>query len=263
MYAKIFEQILDSSIADDWQVRHVFMDLLILADSKGVVDITHEALARRTNVPVEIIRRSIVQLCSPDEHSRSANDDGRRLRPLDEHRDWGWVIVNYEHYRSIRDEDARREYFRTYRQKERAKKRGCSTPVQPVQLGSPQSTQEEGEAVNVKDPLTPIEQDVEQTTVTADGSSSHPSSTERQIVNQIVKHFRAVCKGWSGSLAPVYTHFGQAIRAGLHSPESIISEINAVADQPDEHKPWRILDRLNESKSQKHGDPYGGMPVRT
>ena len=36
LYAKVFAQIFDSSLADDWQVRHVFIDLLILADRHGV-----------------------------------------------------------------------------------------------------------------------------------------------------------------------------------------------------------------------------------
>jgi hypothetical protein len=40
MFAKIFTQIFDSSIAEDYQTRHVFEDLLKLCDINGVVDIT-------------------------------------------------------------------------------------------------------------------------------------------------------------------------------------------------------------------------------
>lgn len=123
MFAKIFAQIFDSSIADNYQHRHIFMDLLVLADSDGVVDKTHEAIARQTGVPLEKIRDAIAALCSPDAQSHSPGEEGRRLLPLDQRRNWGWQIVNYQHYRAIRDEEARREYFRDYRRKEREEKR--------------------------------------------------------------------------------------------------------------------------------------------
>jgi hypothetical protein len=38
---------------------------------------------------------------------------------LDDHRDWGWQIVNFVHYRNLRDEDARREYQRDWARKKR------------------------------------------------------------------------------------------------------------------------------------------------
>lgn len=123
MFAKIFSQILDSSIAENHKHRHIFMDLLVLADSDGVVDMTHEAIARRTNVPLDDVRDAIASLCAPDDRSNSPKEDGRRLLPIDERKAWGWQVVNYHHYRAIRDEEARREYFRDYRRAEREKKR--------------------------------------------------------------------------------------------------------------------------------------------
>lgn len=121
MFAKVFEQIFDSSIAQDYTVRHMFIDLLILADPTGAVDMTHEAIARRTNVPLEKVRHCIEELCQPDVKSRSTLEDGKRIVPLDSHRDWGWKIVNYQHYRKIRDQEARRSYFRDYQRKRRKK----------------------------------------------------------------------------------------------------------------------------------------------
>jgi hypothetical protein len=121
MFAKVFEQIFDSSIAQDYTVRHTFIDLLILADSTGVVDMTPDAIARRTNVPQETVERCIAKLCQPDVKSRSPLEDGKRLVPVDSRRDWGWKIVNYGHYRKIRDQEARRSYFRDYQRKRRKK----------------------------------------------------------------------------------------------------------------------------------------------
>lgn len=108
MYAKIFRQIYDSSIAEDPQVRFTFMDMLVLADSDGVVDMTPEAISRVTNVPIDWVKRSIQILESPDERSRTADHNGARIARLDEHRDWGWVILNYDKFREMATEEQRR-----------------------------------------------------------------------------------------------------------------------------------------------------------
>src|SRR5580658_9178548 len=111
MFVKIFAQILDSSIAEDYLVRLVFEDLLKLADRDGLIDMTPGAISRRTSVPLEIVTRGIEKLSLPDPESRSPDEEGRRIVPIDTHRSWGWRVVNYLHYRNIRDEEARRTYF--------------------------------------------------------------------------------------------------------------------------------------------------------
>lgn len=152
VFAKIFSQIFDSSISGDYVVRHIFMDLLVLADRDGVVDMTLDAISRRTNVPEEIVSHAICELMKPDTKSRSDNEEGRRIVPLDSHRDWGWQIVNFQHYRNIRDEESRRAYFRDKKREYRAAKSTgvhsvpeCPQPSTTV-LDSPTlSTQGEGE----------------------------------------------------------------------------------------------------------------------
>lgn len=127
----------------------MFMDLLVLADMDGVVDMTLEAIARRTNVPIEQVTRCIGYLSQPDPKSRSAYEHGARIKLIDSHRDWGWQIINYAHYRELRDEESRRAYFRDYKRKQRAKKRGgqiCPTLSNFVQLGTSKSTHAEAEA---------------------------------------------------------------------------------------------------------------------
>jgi hypothetical protein len=113
MYAKVFSQILDSSIANDYQLRHFFTDMLILAEIDGVVDMTHEAIAARTRMPLEIVQKFIVELEQPDAKSRSHKEDGRRIVRIDPLRDWGWQIVNYIEYRRIASEEQRREKTKT------------------------------------------------------------------------------------------------------------------------------------------------------
>lgn len=128
MFAKIFEQIFDSSIAEDWQTRHVFEDLLKLCDRQGILDRTPEAIHRRTNVPLEIIKAGIAKLELPDPRSRNPEFEGRRIVRLDEHRDWGWRIVNYSYYRQIASEDQRREKTLCRVQRHREKEKRTVTP---------------------------------------------------------------------------------------------------------------------------------------
>jgi hypothetical protein len=109
VFGKVFVQIFESSIAEDREVRWVFMDLLVLADQNGVVDMTMQAVARRTNVPIEIVSRAIGVLESPDPQSRSPEFCGARLTRLDPAREWGWVINNYTKYRAIANAEAYRE----------------------------------------------------------------------------------------------------------------------------------------------------------
>jgi len=84
------------------------MDMLVLADRDGIVDMTHEAISRRTNVPIETIKACIIELEKPDPRSRSPEHNGARLFRLDEHRDWGWCIANYGRYRAINSDETYR-----------------------------------------------------------------------------------------------------------------------------------------------------------
>jgi hypothetical protein len=98
------------------------MDLLLLADRTGILDMTHEAIARRLNVPVKIVRTEIGKLMQPDPLSRSKAEDGRRLIPLDD-RGWGWQIVNFVNYHQMRDEEGRRTYRRDWMRRRRAEEK--------------------------------------------------------------------------------------------------------------------------------------------
>ena len=85
-------------------------------------------------------------LSSPDPESRSQGEEGRRLIPIDSHRSWGWQIVNYEHYRNLRDEEARRAYFRDAKREYRSKKYADCPPASNVVKDSPtNSTQAEAD----------------------------------------------------------------------------------------------------------------------
>jgi len=109
MYVKVFNQIFDSSIADDYKLRHFFTDMLVLADINGVVDMTATAIAARTRIPLEEVVSMLAKLEQPDPESRTPDHDGRRIALLDDHRTWGWCIINYDRFRKTSSEEQRRE----------------------------------------------------------------------------------------------------------------------------------------------------------
>lgn len=136
MYAKVFVQIYDGSLCTQgpWQALVTFQQMLVLADQDGAVDMTAEAISRRTTIPIEIIQIGIAELLKPDEKSRTPAEEGRRIIPLSQGRDWGWQVVNYKHYRQLKREEDRREYHREYWHKRQAKTQQPqhTQPNQPI-----------------------------------------------------------------------------------------------------------------------------------
>lgn len=134
MYGKVFSSMYDGTLATrgPWQALVTFQQLIVLSDRDGVVDMTTEAIARRTSIPLEIIETGIAALLHPDPRSRTPAEDGRRIIPLEDHRDWGWQIVNHAKYQAMRSAEERREYLRVAQANRREKLKGLSTTVNNV-----------------------------------------------------------------------------------------------------------------------------------
>lgn len=164
MYGKVFAQIFDSSIVDEsLATRYVWMSLIALADHDGTVDLTAQALARRINLPLADTLAALSDLSQPDPASRSEHESGRRIVLLDDHREWGWRLVNYARYRDIRNQDHRRLQNREAQQRRRERGRSqdpsfvsnCQQSSATVSAGQPQSahtdayTEEDGNTEGV------------------------------------------------------------------------------------------------------------------
>ena len=121
MYGKIFQSMYDGTISVNWKALVTFQQMIVLSDSKGIIDITPPALSKRTSIPIDIIEEGIDYLSKPDPYSRSQEHEGRRIILIDEHRPWGWIIVNHEYYRNLASIDDKREKARIRKQKQRAK----------------------------------------------------------------------------------------------------------------------------------------------
>lgn len=98
----------------------VFLNILCHADRDGIADIHWRVIAEETGLSIKKTRAAIKILESPDPESRSPEQEGRRLLRVDDHREWGWQIINYIKYREMRSEEDRRLYMREYMAKKRA-----------------------------------------------------------------------------------------------------------------------------------------------
>lgn len=128
----------------DPDAQLVFVYMLANCDRDGVVDKTQEVITALTGIPLFRVRKAVVRLESPDPRSRTPDQEGRRIVRLDEHRDWGWLIVNRQKYRAMIDEDARREQNRE--RARRCRDRDCHAPSRSVTLGNALCAQSETEA---------------------------------------------------------------------------------------------------------------------
>jgi hypothetical protein len=140
MYTKVFRSIYDGTLADNWQAMVTFQQMLILADSQGVVDMTPSAMARITGIPIDILVAGIAVLEASDAGSRTPDMEGRRIALLDPHRNWGWFLVNFAKYRAMQTREEKNEADRERMRAKRAAERsnvsqgvaGCSNVSQGV-----------------------------------------------------------------------------------------------------------------------------------
>lgn len=137
-----------------WQALVTFQQLIILADQHGTVDMTADAIARRTTIPLEVITVGIAALEQEDPDSRTPDEAGRRIVRLSNDRPWGWRIVNYAHYRQLRSNEERRVYQRQYWRDNRsptAKSAKASTAAQQNSTDSTDAVSSKQYAVSSKE----------------------------------------------------------------------------------------------------------------
>lgn len=130
MYVKLFNRILDSSLADNRKLRHFFIDLLLCSDPDGNVLMTKTAIANRIRADLVEVEWGLTELQKPDPLSLCSEHEGRRVAPLENH-GYGWKILNYEFYRDLKSAQQMREAtadrVRSYRERKTA---GISVTVE-------------------------------------------------------------------------------------------------------------------------------------
>jgi len=101
-YTKLWHKIVTSSIWDaDNNTRILWITMLALANRDGFVEASFKSLVMLARIKDAACKAALNVLSSPDEHSRTKTDDGRRLQEVD----GGWQIINYGIYRDAHSED--------------------------------------------------------------------------------------------------------------------------------------------------------------
>lgn len=142
LYAKLFTSIYQGTLRGNSHGLLVFTNLLAHADSCGLVDVHPRAIAEEVGLTQDEVRAALLVLEAPDAESRSPEEEGRRIVRMDEHRAWGWRIVNYLKYRAIRNEEDRKEQNRIAQRRWREKNK----PRNENKPRKPESAQAEAEA---------------------------------------------------------------------------------------------------------------------
>jgi hypothetical protein len=126
LYAKLFTSITESSLwSEPKEVRLLFVTMLAKADQDGFVEASIPGLARVANLTIDETESSLRVLMSPDPYSKNPANEGRRIAELP----GGFLLLNYEDYRSRRSAEERREYMRQYMQEYRTKTEGRKQSV--------------------------------------------------------------------------------------------------------------------------------------
>lgn len=210
MYGKIHTQIFDSSIMDEGlETRYVWLCLIALADKEGFLDMTPEAIARRSNIPEKAVKEAIERLAQPDPRSRSKVDDGRRLVPIRE--SFGWQIVNFSYYRDLKSQDERREYMREYMQEYRKRAvNNCKSDVNSCK-------QELTQLVNTDTDTN--------TNKTSERPEKSPSATHKKELSKS----KSLTHRLVGLFVDAYQqHTGQVYALSLGRDGKIMKELGAV-----------------------------------
>ncbi len=127
-FVKLDCGIIHSSLwAESSDTKICWITLLLLADQNGFVRAAPSAIAREAGIPAEVARKAISLFCSPDNESRSPENQGKRIERVD----GGFHILNYEKYRE-------RDYTNAERQK-RWRERNVTGVTEPLPV-TPRNT---------------------------------------------------------------------------------------------------------------------------
>jgi len=95
-FVKLDCKILDKSIWDESSdTRIVWITMLAMADSDGIVEAAITGIAKKANVPIKETEKAIKKFESPDKYSTNPDHEGRRILRIKE----GFKILNHGIYR--------------------------------------------------------------------------------------------------------------------------------------------------------------------
>lgn len=148
MFGKFFASAFTGSMMASGPEVFAVWGYVIANTIDSSVELNPRLLAALIGSTPDRMQEAIDTLCLPDQHSRSKNDDGRRLIREGA---FQYRVTNHAKYRNIRDEEGRREYNRIKQQEHRAKKAVVKQPVIDSQSQSSKSANTEAEEETEKE----------------------------------------------------------------------------------------------------------------
>lgn len=121
-FAKVYRALWDGTLGTEGDAWPMLVFLLAHSNADGIVNLAPSSIAGRCGWPLERVLAGLRKLESDDPDSRTEAEDGRRIVRLEEHRSWGWRIVNYPQYREMTP--AERQAQKRFRDKSHGGSRG-------------------------------------------------------------------------------------------------------------------------------------------
>lgn len=129
-YTKLFSDIIESSIWNEPpDTCKVWITLLALSDKDGYVRGSVGWLAGKARVSKEKCAAAITLFQQPDDESRTADHEGRRIEQMDD----GWLILNYLKFRDRLSTDATATATRIRVQKHRERYKALRNTKEALQ----------------------------------------------------------------------------------------------------------------------------------
>jgi hypothetical protein len=126
-YTKLFSELIMSTVwREPDHVRILWITMLAIKDRWHKVNASLPGLADAARISMDECQDALKILSSPDQYSRTQENEGRRIVPID----GGWEILNGEKYRNKMSLDERREYNRIKQQEYREKAKMSKSCVQ-------------------------------------------------------------------------------------------------------------------------------------
>jgi len=128
VYSHIFASMYQGTMMGRPDLLLVFPCLLAHSDWTGNVDLHPKAIASMVGIDEERVRAALAELEADDPESRTIHElyGGKRIVRVDEHRPWGWFIVNFVKYRDMIRAKSIRENARVRQERKRDKDRGVT-----------------------------------------------------------------------------------------------------------------------------------------
>lgn len=141
-FTKLFSSITESTIwCEPNPTRILWITMLAKADQRGEVAGSVPGIAKLANLTVREVEVALRTFMSPDKHSRTKDNQGRRIEEVD----GGWRLLNYEKFRAIQSDLSRREYKRKWAQQHRAS--GVDT-VDKIDTGRHKQKQKQKQSIH-------------------------------------------------------------------------------------------------------------------